>query len=79
MKIKISKSQWEKMGKSAGWMNWDSMPEMGQHMPCNYCGSLTRMLGTQICDNCWSLRKKIEKNPEIARKILLNVLKGIQE
>jgi hypothetical protein len=53
MKLKISKSQWEGIGKKTGWdktaggMNvYDLEP-----IPCKYCSSPTKMHGTKMCNN----------------------------
>lgn len=37
---------------------------------CTLCGKQTRMLGTQLCDPCWELEKRVRHSPELARKIL---------
>lgn len=38
--------------------------------PCGLCGTPTKLTGTQRCDNCWEMEGRIQRNPEIARKIL---------
>lgn len=85
MRIKLSKSQWEEMGKKAGWMktaakyrvtdhpfNKQNYPDMigkivsnppsfarvelvKDEVPCKYCGKLTRMTGTKLCNTCWAI------------------------
>jgi hypothetical protein len=37
---------------------------------CSLCETKTPSLGTQRCDECWELETRIERQPEIARKIL---------
>jgi hypothetical protein len=39
-------------------------------VPCTDCGTPTTMLGTKLCDGCWELRRRVESNPEMARRIL---------
>lgn len=39
-------------------------------VPCGLCGNPTRMLGTERCDGCWELEKRIQQEPELARTIL---------
>ncbi len=38
--------------------------------PCRLCGMPTEMLSTKLCDPCWELESRIQKSPDIARKIL---------
>lgn len=62
-KITISKSEWEHIGRQAGWTG------MGQHLvtdevPCKYCGKSTRMTGTKKCDRCWEIERAIISNTE---------------
>jgi hypothetical protein len=56
MKITISKSQWEEMGKKAGWAIDEETVE------CLVCGKPTKMTGTKLCDRCWMVVNYI-KNP----------------
>jgi hypothetical protein len=44
-----------------------------ERVPCTICGKPTRMLGTKLCDGCWELRTRIERDPDIAHKILNNL------
>jgi len=48
MKLKMSKSQWEEIGKKAGWMK--TAREMAK---CHMCGKLavTNDDGNDLCDN----------------------------
>jgi len=39
-------------------------------VPCELCGTPTRMLGTKRCDGCWEIERRINHQPELARKIL---------
>jgi hypothetical protein len=38
---------------------------------CRLCGTATLMLGTQLCDRCHELETRIQRDPELALKILL--------
>jgi len=37
---------------------------------CRLCGAMTGMLGTQLCDRCYELETRIQRDPELSRKIL---------
>lgn len=39
---------------------------------CQYCGNPTIMHSTCLCDNCWLLKSRIDRNPGLARKMLGN-------
>lgn len=41
---------------------------------CKLCGIVTTNTGTSLCNECWELDWRIKKMPEIARKILQNIL-----
>lgn len=43
-------------------------------IPCRLCGNGTVMLGTKLCDCCWELKARIERDPELAEKILNGVI-----
>lgn len=43
---------------------------------CTTCGGETAMLGTKLCDRCWELESRIKDSPEIARRILVDILAG---
>lgn len=45
-------------------------PETRETIPCDLCATPTPMLGTRRCDRCWELERRIEADPELARKIL---------
>lgn len=47
-------------------MYFDTEPKV----PCKFCGKDTIMLGTKLCDGCWELTRRIERDPELAQKIL---------
>lgn len=47
-----------------------SQPEM---IPCTMCSKPTHMLGTKLCDGCWELKRRIETDPDMARKILAGI------
>jgi hypothetical protein len=36
------------------------------------------MTGTQLCDRCWELEKRIKADPELARRILVAFDGGAQ-
>lgn len=42
-------------------------------VPCGICGDQTPMTGTKRCDRCWELERRIQRDPVIARKILLQL------
>jgi hypothetical protein len=48
MKIKISKSQWEKIGRIAGWMKKETSLEP-QRPICEVCGSNDIQIKGEIC------------------------------
>lgn len=39
-------------------------------IPCKWCGTPTRMLGTRMCDGCWELDHRIRQNTALAERIL---------
>lgn len=39
-------------------------------VPCGICGVLTPMIGTERCDRCWELERRIQRDPALARTIL---------
>lgn len=39
-------------------------------VPCGLCGTPTQMTATKRCDGCWEIERRIQANPELARKIL---------
>jgi hypothetical protein len=45
--------------------------------PCELCGALTILVDTKRCDRCWELERRIERDPALARKIMIRVLKDI--
>jgi hypothetical protein len=42
-------------------------------IPCSLCAQPTAMIGTGLCDRCWELKRRIEADPELAKKILQTV------
>ena len=42
-----------------------------RNIPCKWCSKMTNMLVTKQCDGCWELSTRIERDPELAQKILL--------
>ncbi len=42
-----------------------------EKIPCQWCGDLTRMLGTKECDNCHEVRMRIYNMPDtVLEKII---------
>ncbi len=39
-------------------------------VPCELCGKPTNMTATRRCDRCWELEHRIKADPELAQKIL---------
>ncbi len=39
-------------------------------VPCELCGTPTRMLGTKRCDPCREVERAVQGNPELARRVL---------
>ena len=35
--------------------------EPGVTVPCKFCGNLTPMLGTKLCNPCWEAERQIER------------------
>lgn len=54
------------------WISREGESQLKQKIiPCKYCGTLTRMLGTKSCDNCWEMAARIRTtNFETLAKIL---------
>lgn len=40
---------------------------------CTLCGGRTTMKGTRRCDSCYELESRIQRNPDLARKILAQI------
>ena len=43
---------------------------------CVWCGLLTPMLGTKMCDTCWGLYARIKLDPNLAREMLKKITEG---
>ena len=43
-------------------------------VPCGICSEPTEVTGTKRCDRCWELENRIYADPEIARRILGDLL-----
>jgi len=39
-------------------------------IPCKWCHMPTPMLGTRMCDRCYELEMRIERDPDLARRML---------
>ena len=48
-------------------MGWENEERT---IPCELCGSPTRMLGTKRCDRCWELETRTKMDLELAKKII---------
>lgn len=44
-------------------------------IPCELCGKPTNMLGSRRCNGCWELEIRVRLEPELARKILDDLMK----
>lgn len=40
------------------------------YCPCRICKNITPMVGTKLCDECWELKRRIQRHPARAQKIL---------
>ncbi len=40
---------------------------------CDLCGKPTKMTATKRCDRCWELERRVQDDPDIARKVLIEV------
>lgn len=43
-------------------------------VPCQFCGTPTSKLGTQMCDNCWEIEHRVRDNPILGLRIIAAVL-----
>lgn len=41
--------------------------------PCGLCGKPTRMTSTKRCDNCWEMEGRMQRNPDVALRILASM------
>lgn len=39
-------------------------------VPCKWCDTPTTMTGTQCCDFCWELYRRIFRTPQLAQRML---------
>lgn len=46
-----------------------------QTVKCKICGEPTTMHGTQLCDSCWELKTRIERDFTLSLKIINLILK----
>lgn len=44
------------------------------YVPCKYCGELTNMTNTKLCNGCWELERRIENNIKLSKKIIKKLL-----
>lgn len=42
-------------------------------VPCSLCNNPTHMPASKLCGRCWELKNRIERDPDIARKILKDI------
>lgn len=48
--------------------------KLGPIVACGLCGTATLHTGTKRCDRCWELESRIQGDPELAAKILEDIL-----
>ena len=72
MKSKLDNFNLVKKLKGDKVMNnkWRATDKGETKIPCKYCGELTSMTGTKMCDNCWEMESRMSRNIEVAEKIL---------
>lgn len=52
--------------------------EISEGVLCKYCGKMTQMTGTQMCDNCWEIGKRLSVvSIKTLRTILADVRKDV--
>lgn len=39
-------------------------------IPCKWCGKPTTYLGTKMCNRCYELSDRIERDPELAKRMI---------
>lgn len=49
---------------------WRPVPHA---VSCELCGVPTQMTGTRRCDRCWQIERTVERDPELARRILAHL------
>jgi len=49
------------------------LPDFTLTVSCVICGTRTPITGTKRCDRCWELERRIIADPELAKKILLQI------
>ena len=56
------------------------MEKLGMKMTnCKWCGTETINTGTKECDRCWELRHRIEYDLELAKKMIAQFSKEINQ
>jgi len=67
-------------GRVAGSPNAGALTGNPPFKPCMICGepsiTLAGTNGTQRCDRCWELERRIECDPDLARKIIARIDRG---
>lgn len=53
--------------------SYDPNGQTVTELPCGLCGEPTRMTSTLRCDRCWELERRIQSDPDIARRVLLEL------
>lgn len=48
-------------------------------VPCKFCGEMTSMQGTQLCDFCWEIRYRARRKPKLALEIVLAVFEELAD
>lgn len=53
--------------------------QSGIKITCKHCGTQTTNTETKLCDSCWELETRIERNPTEALKIVSDILTPNEE
>ena len=48
-------------------------------VPCKFCGEMTSMVGTKLCNFCWEIRYRARRNPKLALHIVLSVFEELAD
>lgn len=40
-------------------------------VPCRWCSTPTKMLGTRMCDGCWELWHRVQSDTDLTARMLL--------
>ena len=53
-----------------------SLPVTKTDIKCRICGEMEAFDGTNLCDPCWELERRIKERPDLALKILAEMAAG---